>query len=721
MRTRRRTLDSRSLLLDNESRDALPSASSVDSSLLPLSTAAAAAAATTTTTVVTPGDLTGTPLLKSNVWEYFERCINVTPLKAKCLLCAEELLTPNYGTSSLKRHLAQRHNLKQFGSILSSRSSTTTVILSKTEKKKLDSLAIDAIIKDSRAFGDFQKAGFKKFMDVLKPGYKAPTRNNVVKKLKRLHQHHTIQTKFEFEQANYLSITCDFWTNRQQKSFLVITGHYIDKDFNEHSKILKFITFEERHFSPLIAQEIEKQLISLGLYDKLVTITCDGAANMRDMFTYFTRRKIKYIHCLAHKLHLIICNSLNLWVTTKKRRNTTTTETDAENSTEEEDAEDESQITLNQMIRTMSVDIHNISNENNYSDSEHDDESKSNKYINRSLYLKEDDNAHGESQSDHEVTDSISDEEDWVNEEDDDDEITDNFIEGVNTEEIALNDIQQKVREVIDIARAIVTTTKRTSILSTFIEKKRIHVNLSLSKRKKIKRTLSSDVKTRWNSTFKMLTSMQIYRDIINDMFKSKGSLGLTLKQRLKLTSIELSTDQWDLLELIISILEPFYSATKVLSNRSYPTIGSALYIIRGLEEHLQKEENNPLLNSLKTLVFIKFRHYMFGDTDQFNTFKLYGYFDPTGFSVLTKTEKGSIEKELVVIYKKEFESSSLTSLSSSSTSSDSRQTTKLSNIDKAWQGFLKITNKDLQTEVVTTTTSIQHEIKLYHNLATKL
>ncbi|CAF5165946.1 unnamed protein product, partial [Rotaria magnacalcarata] len=57
---------------------------------------------------------------------------------------------------------------------------------------------------------------------------------------------------------------------------------------------------------------------------------------------------------------------------------------------------------------------------------------------------KEDDNAHGESQSDHEVTDSISDEEDWVNEEDDDDEITDNFIEGVNTEEIALNDIQQK-------------------------------------------------------------------------------------------------------------------------------------------------------------------------------------------------------------------------------------------------------------------------------------
>ncbi|CAF4684102.1 unnamed protein product, partial [Rotaria socialis] len=134
--------------------DALPSTSSVDSSLLSLS-AAAAAAATTTTTV-----------------EYFERCINVTSLKGKCLLYAEELLTPKYGTSSLKRHLAQRQNLKQFGSILSLRSSTTTVILSKTEKNKLDSLAVDATIKDSRAFGDFQKSGFKKFIDSLKPDEK---------------------------------------------------------------------------------------------------------------------------------------------------------------------------------------------------------------------------------------------------------------------------------------------------------------------------------------------------------------------------------------------------------------------------------------------------------------------------------------------------------------------------------------------------------------------
>lgn len=150
-----------------------------------------------------------------------------------------------------------------------------------------------------------------------------------------------------------------------------------------------------------------------------------------------------------------------------------------------------------------------------------------------------------------------------------------------------------------------------------------MNVNLTLSKNKKIKRALSNDVKTRWNSTFKMILSILTYRDIINEIFKSKTSLGLTCKQRRKLTNMELSTDQWDLLEFIQNVLEPFYSATKVLSSKQYPTIGSALYVIRALEEYLQKEENNLIINSLKAQVFIKFRHYMFGDAEQFNTLKV--------------------------------------------------------------------------------------------------
>jgi hypothetical protein len=217
--------------------------------------------------------------------------------------------------------------------------------------------------------------------------------------------------------------------------------------------------------------------------------------------------------------------------------------------------------------------------------------------------------------------DGTSDEE-WVDD-DNDDEITDNFVEGVNTEETILDNIQQKIADVIDKIREIVNKIKSSSILTAFIEKKRLIFNSRVKQRKKIKRHLAIDVRTRWNSTYKMLCTVNMYRDIINDLFKSKGSFGFTAKQRLNFTRIELSTDQWDLLKLLIGLLQPFYSATKVLSNTKYPTVGSALYIIKGLEEYLERKDGDLMLNALKLKMLIKFQYYTTDDVEQFNTLKV--------------------------------------------------------------------------------------------------
>ena len=105
---------------------------------------------------------------------------------------------------------------------------------------------------------------------------------------------------------------------------------------------------------------------------------------------------------------------------------------------------------------------------------------------------------------------------------------------------------------------------------------------------------------------------------------------------------------------------------------------------------------------------------------------QLYGYFDPMGFSVLTRTEQGAVKKQLVAIFEKGFEpTTTATSASSSSLSAPSlvQQHTiaKLNNVEKAWQGFLKSINKDLPLEMSSTTTTIQGKMRNYRNLATKL
>ena len=81
---------------------------------------------------------------------------------------------------------------------------------------------------------------------------------------------------------------------------------------------------------------------------------------MRDMFNYFNRPNITYIHCIAHKLHLIICNGLNLWVKQKKEQDTTDVEETGDEESFEDD-EDGMPIRLSQMIKSMSVDIDHVS------------------------------------------------------------------------------------------------------------------------------------------------------------------------------------------------------------------------------------------------------------------------------------------------------------------------------------------------------------------------
>jgi hypothetical protein len=110
-----------------------------------------------------------------------------------------------------------------------------------------------------------------------------------------------------------ISVSTDFWSDKKKNSYLVLTGHYIDDHFNQKTTVLRFSTFPSRNYSTLIGREIEKQLTELNIFDKISTITCDGAPNMTALFDYLSRSDISRIQCLAHKLHLIICNGLKIW------------------------------------------------------------------------------------------------------------------------------------------------------------------------------------------------------------------------------------------------------------------------------------------------------------------------------------------------------------------------------------------------------------------------
>ena len=100
-----------------------------------------------------------------------------------------------------------------------------------------------------------------------------------------------------------LVVTTDLWSDKKMNSYMCLTGHYISSDPKLASKVLSFTAFPERHTSSQISHIIKRELKRLQVYDKIHTITCDGAVNIK---TAFESLKPKRVHCLEHKLHLIV-------------------------------------------------------------------------------------------------------------------------------------------------------------------------------------------------------------------------------------------------------------------------------------------------------------------------------------------------------------------------------------------------------------------------------
>ena len=200
-----------------------------------------------------------------------------------------------------------------------------------------------ATIQDARSVDDFSKLGLQKFLKLIASSkksaiiyllysyisdldYHPPHRNYINKQLKRLCTRYVGSMLDLLSKVPFIAVTTDIWSDNKGLSYSVLTGHYINQEFNLNSTTLCFSSFQKRHYSELIGAEIEKQLVELNIFEKVTSITCDSAPTMIKMFDYLTRSDIIRIRCQGH-LHLIVCNGLTRWFDKKKNKESTTDET----------------------------------------------------------------------------------------------------------------------------------------------------------------------------------------------------------------------------------------------------------------------------------------------------------------------------------------------------------------------------------------------------------
>ena len=104
-----------------------------------------------------------------------------------CETCKVDVPISSRSDANLRSHLAKNHYMEEVlypSQKKSLKLNNKNIELDPKEKKILDSEMINCIITDSRAFCDFNKPGMKRFLNILKPGYKPCCREKVAKVLK---------------------------------------------------------------------------------------------------------------------------------------------------------------------------------------------------------------------------------------------------------------------------------------------------------------------------------------------------------------------------------------------------------------------------------------------------------------------------------------------------------------------------------------------------------
>ena len=198
-----------------------------------------------------------------------------------------------------------------------------------------------------------------------------------------------------------------------------------------------------------------------------------------------------------------------------------------------------------------------------------------------------------------------------------DDEITDDWAEGVNESGIDIVPDQEMINNLLKKCRRLISMIKRSTILTAYFDKER--------KRSNIKRNLCYDVKTRWNSTFHLIDSILALREVIERLFNSKHQLHIKQDKIEKISRLEFKSDDWGLLLNLHYVLRPFFHATKALSGRRYPSIGFAYYLYIRLKTFLQEhsKKESAVVKRLKNLLLKQLLYYFENDDDQLELLKV--------------------------------------------------------------------------------------------------
>lgn len=178
------------------------------------------------------------------------------------------------------------------------------------------------VIKSRRPFSMVEDRYFREFCNSMDPNKSIILRRDLATRLVSNCRDLTCHVIKKLEEALSLSLTFDIWTaSNSVRSFITITCHFIDEDWELRSCILDFHRLEYPHDANTISSSLITTIQRFKLRERVISITADNASvntcaidlvkqefNLGDRFGFLDLQ----VRCIAHILNLAVKKALSV-------------------------------------------------------------------------------------------------------------------------------------------------------------------------------------------------------------------------------------------------------------------------------------------------------------------------------------------------------------------------------------------------------------------------
>lgn len=174
---------------------------------------------------------------------------------------------------------------------------------------EIDKKLLLLFIFDFQPFSVVQDSGFQSFVASLNPSYQLPSRQSISKTaIPALYEECQHKIKELIKHGIKFCITTDCWTSRNTVSYIAVTAHFLDNNFNLYTVLLQCRSIDVSHTSDNLALLLSDIVQSWGIQDQILLAVSDNAINIKNAIK--VKLNWNYFGCFAHTLNLIVKDGL---------------------------------------------------------------------------------------------------------------------------------------------------------------------------------------------------------------------------------------------------------------------------------------------------------------------------------------------------------------------------------------------------------------------------